>query len=302
MEHPATYDIGDGFALAEAESEEFARFHAVYRADPFLRDEAELYKLFCDGAPCRWILLNGRRVGGMLAGGGVMGQFFLIPPFEQKAEALRRVSLFLHRQDSGRLFAHGVTMEELDDYFPVGFRLTAAVQADLAEEEPDYSWQFMRVMVRPTQEMPESACAATLRPPRKSDASRIAALLEAAYGGGDPMRQSGDSFRQDVVQYFLQEDRAMREASSLATADGKLLGACLVVRWEGTPLVFDIAVDPQARSGGIARAMLSRALTTLCHGGEKRLRLFVECGNPAESLYHAMGFLAGPKMTSMTLR
>lgn len=301
MEASAVVEIGGGFALARAESGEFARFHALYRRDPFLRSEEELYKLFCDGAPCRWLLYRGARVGGLLAGAGVVGQLFTLPPFEQRGEALRRVVLHLRAADSGRLFAHGVTEAELDDYFRMGFKLTGAVTDALRDEEPDYSWQFMRAMMRPSQALEIPPCAASLRPPHKKDAARIARLLEAAYGGGDPMRQDGASFRSDVVQFFLQEDSVMREASSLATAQGNLLGACLIVRWEGTPLIFDIAVDPTARMGGIARAMIARALGILEKRGERGLRLFVECGNPAESLYHAMGFSAGPKMTSMVL-
>ncbi len=302
MSEANVLDLGGGFALAKAQSEEFARFHAVYRPDPFLRDEPELLLgLFCEGAPCYWLLQSGARVGGCLAGNGVIGQFFTIPPFERRAEALRRVAAYLRACEGGRIFAHGVMMQEMDDYFRIGFKLTASYAHLLADEEPDYTWQFMRTMVRPVAAMDAPPCAASLRPPRKADAVRIAALLHRAYGSGDPMRQDEQSFREDVTQYFQQGDRAMRAASSLATSGGKLLGACLVVRWEGAPLIFDIAVHPDARLGGIARAMVARALSALSEGGERRLRLFLECGNPAESLYHAMGFLPGPKTTSMVM-
>ncbi len=302
MSDTLIWDIGGGFALQDADSAEFARCHAVYRPDPFLRDEPEqLLQLFCAGAPCKWILLDGARVGGILAGGGVIGQFFTVPPFERRAEALRRVALALRSRDGGRIFAHGVTMAEVDDYFRLGFRLTASAEPFLQDEEPDYSWQFMRAMVRPVTPIVQPACSASLRSPRKTDQKRIAALLKAAYGGTDPMRQEEQSFAEDVAQFFAQGDRAMREASSLATSQGRPVGCCLIVRWEGAPLLFDIAVHPDARLGGIARAMVARAVDALHAGGERRLRLFVECGNPAESLYNAMGFVAGPKTTSMLL-
>jgi ribosomal protein S18 acetylase RimI-like enzyme len=301
MPEPKTYDLGGGFALVEAESAEFARFHAVYRVDPFLRDEAKaLLAMFCDGAPCHWVTLDGKRVGGCLAGDGVLGNFFTIPPFEQRGEMIRHVAHHLLK-DEDRVFAHEVMMEELDDYFKLGFRLTASLAHTLSSEWLDYSWQFMRVMVRPTEVLPPVDCDVTLRPPRKTDAGRIGFLLRDAYGTSDPMRLTADDFYDDVLDVFQQKDRATRAASSVAIKDDRIVGACLIVRWEGSPLLFDIAVHPKNRREGIARAMLTRALSELNNAGEYRLRLFVECGNPAEALYHAMGFLPGPKTTSMIL-
>ncbi len=122
-----------------------------------------------------------------------------------------------------------------------------------------------------------------------------------AYGAGDIARQKRGDFEEDARDYFERADETCRNASTLALVDGKPAGVCLITRWEGLPLLFDIAVAPEARHGGVARAMVTRALDALNRAGETQMRLFLECGNPAESLYHSMGFIACEATTSMYL-
>lgn len=296
-----TWDLGGGFTLVEADAEEFALFHAFYREDPWMRDSRKaLLEMFCPGTPCRFIELNGRRIGGALAGGGVMGEVFVIPPYGDRGLLLRRLAVHVRKEQGGRIFAHGVTVSEMEDYHRIGFQLTARIAHTLTEE-PDYSWQFMRMMVRPVQTMSYSKEDVDIAPPKLKHAAQIVQLLGASYAGGDPLRQSGEDFAQDVAQFFGQGDTICQNASSVAMVDGEILGVCLIARWEGSPLIFDVAVHPKARQGGLARAMIARGIDTLYLNGENQLRLFLECGNPAESLYHSMGFLGGPPTTSMVL-
>lgn len=295
-----SWDLGDGYLCVEADHARFARFHAFYRPDPWMRDSASRMGLFCDGTPCRLIEKDGAVVGGCLAGDGVLGEFFTIPPYQDRAQLVRRVALYLRRESAGRVWAYNVLFSEVDAFHRIGFRLAARLpKAD--RDAMDYSNQFMRMMIRPVYSVPAIQCAVQLKTPRPSDAKKIGALLAAAYGSGDAARPERGDFEEDARDFFKRADDVCRKASTLAVADDGPVGVCLITRWEGLPLLFDVAVAPKARHGGIARAMILRAMDALDRAGETQLRLFLECGNPAESLYHSMGFIACEATTSMYL-
>lgn len=288
------------FALAEADYKEFARFAAFYRGDPWFRaGYAALFDLFCPSSPCWWVMNGTVRVGGAVLAEGLLSHVFLIPPFVDRASLVRALTAHVKGISHGRIFAHGVEMDELTDYLAAGFRLAAELRGQ-GGEQPEYSYGFMRAMARPAQAMnvtmPEGLTAHALR---LMDVNRAAELLVRAYAGRDPMRSDEKQFKEDLKLAVRGADNICKEASCVVERGGAPVGVAAITRWEGMALLFDIAVDPDCEGQGIAQYMLARALYALDRHGEPALRLFVEQGNTAESLYRRMGFIGGKVTTSL---
>ncbi len=141
---------------------------------------------------------------------------------------------------------------------------------------------------------------AVVRTPRPNDEPALARLHAAAYFGQfdrylfyadpDPARDAEIQLREvfsGVHGDFLPE------ASAVVDRDGRLDGACLVVRRPYGPLIVDVMVDPAARGHGVGRAVVLGALDRLGRLGERVAVLNVTVGNdPALGLYRSLGFRA----------
>lgn len=93
----------------------------------------------------------------------------------------------------------------------------------------------------------------------------------------------------------------LNTASSVVTnSKNDIIAACLISEWEGTPLVYDIAVVKEYRSSGIATKLLKHSLSALKEKYDF-LRLFVYVGNGAESVYYKLGFYPGIQTTHLSL-
>jgi len=99
----------------------------------------------------------------------------------------------------------------------------------------------------------------------------------AAYPPEHPDRFEGDELA-DMLSM------AIPEASALAVADGRVVGAILTADDEG-PLILTVFRDPQ--HPGTGRALIQHALAA----GLPKLSLVVTDGNPAERLYQRLGFV-----------
>ncbi len=85
---------------------------------------------------------------------------------------------------------------------------------------------------------------------------------------------------------------AMPGESLVAVApDGRMAGACVLMRWRGLPLVSYQMTAAQAKGRGLATALLASAMDGLCAAGGPAIALFVTRGNdPAERVYARLGF------------
>jgi len=76
-----------------------------------------------------------------------------------------------------------------------------------------------------------------------------------------------------------------------AYLDGTLAGGCYVSLYEDVPTIMGVCTLPQARQQGVATALLVRTVASVMVPTNEVVCLFVEVGNPAESLYRALGFM-----------
>ena len=122
-----------------------------------------------------------------------------------------------------------------------------------------------------------------------SDLDRIMAVMQAAfdpaYGEAWNRRQVGDAMQLPNTHYLL------------AGADGRspgpdqpAAGFVLSRGAAGEEELLLIAVHPDHRGKGIGRMLMKRFLAAAAARGTERLFLEMRDGNPADTLYRAMGF------------
>lgn len=71
---------------------------------------------------------------------------------------------------------------------------------------------------------------------------------------------------------------------------GRLAGGCYVSVYEDVPTIMGVCTLPQERRQGVATALLVATVRSALGLGNDLTCLFVERGNPAESLYRELGF------------
>ncbi len=131
---------------------------------------------------------------------------------------------------------------------------------------------LISAMHRPRDELHERAAT-------EGDLPALAALDAACFG--NPW--SAEVYRQELVRPFA-DLRLLRRASTLA-------GLCCTW-WMGEEAhLLRIATEPALRRRGLARQMLTGALTRATQAGCRQLLLEVAASNePAVGLYRAFGF------------
>ncbi|GAA5524820.1 [Ribosomal protein S18]-alanine N-acetyltransferase [Microbulbifer aestuariivivens] len=122
------------------------------------------------------------------------------------------------------------------------------------------------------------APGAGLRPAAESDCAALAALARSAHSHPWSERQYLDSVREGHQCWLL------------AAADGSALASCVLMPLPQAFEVLDVAVAPQCRRRGIARAVLQTLIARLPTDTESVL-LEVRTGNTgARALYRSLGF------------
>ena len=137
-----------------------------------------------------------------------------------------------------------------------------------------------------------------------ADADALGALLLDAYRGtlDDEGETLADARRIAHELFAGIAGEPLWAASEISESDEMgPVNAVLVTRWQGLPLVAQLATAPGWQRRGLARAALQRVMQRLAAEGETVLRLVVTQGNaPAEALYESLGFVpeAQPPFTT----
>ncbi|MEW8956902.1 GNAT family N-acetyltransferase [Clostridium sp.] len=295
------YELEDGFSLNKANPKEFSIFSAIYRNNNnwFRQSFNKLFEVFSEEENCFWILKDDKRVGGVILEPNMIGWVFLIPPFSDKHKILSLIVLELRKwsDPNKNIYAHGVMTTELEYYFRTGFRMTGELRNIKEGENPDYSWDFSRVMIRPTEEynitFEEDYITMDLKEVNIKD---LGHFFYKSYNGD----KKKENFISSCEEYFNYCNDATLNASTvlLSKINNEIVGACLISLWEEWPNIYDVAVHPSYRGKGLAGRMIKGALNNL-KSEYPVLRLFVELGNDVEALYHNLGFIAGEETTSL---
>ncbi|MFI5047022.1 MAG: GNAT family N-acetyltransferase [Acidimicrobiia bacterium] len=118
----------------------------------------------------------------------------------------------------------------------------------------------------------------TARQTSNDDDEAIATLLERAYTPASIDFDPNHDFRDELRTWRDVED-ADDDASRVLEASGEIVAAVLIARELGAPFLYEIAVRPEQRRHGVARALLRNSLGTLAARGEEMIAAWVTNGN-----------------------
>jgi ribosomal protein S18 acetylase RimI-like enzyme len=286
------YQLQQGYALQRADYATFIDHWVIYRrlnedfAQSFVAQQQDL-----EGVTyCFWITRNGRSEGGVVLLPNNIGDFFLIPPFSDAFAVLRVIIPLLvdWSLPSKPIHAQGISSQYLPTFQQFGFRV-----------QESRHWMIRPTAVLPTQWQQGYA----IRPCRPNDAPAIATLLHDAFTGGIGRfgKRTLSVHQNSVNQFFdsFEADSPAGQASIIVEAE-ELAGVCLVNLHKGLPAIQFTAVSPIHRRHGLATNMLCHALTMLAPA-YNWAKLAVTIGNPAESVYHKMGFIAGDTLHTLII-
>jgi ribosomal protein S18 acetylase RimI-like enzyme len=289
------YLLEGGYSLQRAPYLPFVKHWAVYRrltedfAQSFAGQASDL-----EGVTfCFWILLDGRPVGGAVLLPNNLGDLFLIPPFDNDFALMEAILPLLVRWSDEKkpIRAQGIADRHLATVQRFGFRL-----------EESRHW-----MIRPAARLSTRFDDRfELRPLKPEDGPAIASLLEGSFAGG--IGHYGAKDRQahlaSVLRFF--EDYQAESPCGRAsvgvreTKSDMLAAVCMVNLHKALPAVQFIAVAPEYRMHGLASNLLRRAITKL-EPDFDWVKLVVTVGNPAEAIYHKMGFVAGDTLHTLAI-
>lgn len=146
-----------------------------------------------------------------------------------------------------------------------------------------------------------------LRPPEEAEIAGLTEFLRDVYEGHIEQQfgmhvGTPEEWRAYVAGLLKGEGgQFLPDASFVALEGARTVGAILITRWMGMPLVAELGVARDRRMEGLGRALLQAAMNRLADRAEPRLSLYTTIGNdPAIHLYTKMGFtqLGGQAVTA----
>lgn len=265
------------FILQQADSQEFARWWVVYRNanEDFSQGFAERYQDIINVPYCHWILKDNIRIGGCVSVGENIGDFFLIPPFQDVTSALKAIL-----PTDGRLVAQGILSEHVEAFEQVGF-----------ETKESRCW-----MLRPTQIFDNNSLKYDRTSPQPTQIDTIADLMLNAFQGGVGQygRRDVDAHRQSIESYFKNITLGDRchQASSIVFDGEQMIAICLIQPYKSLVTIRFVVVHPDYQRQGIAKQLIQYGINII-QDDYNYVGLAVTIGNPARDLYHKMGFVQG---------
>ena len=151
-----------------------------------------------------------------------------------------------------------------------------------------------------------------IKVPTISDAPNIGKLFFESYSGGIDYEVFGQQSLDEAIKTAetilnIYKSNGTLDASTLIfdKNSNEMIAACLTgisgYCDNNFSEIGEVVVNPDYRRFGLASNMIKLALTNLKKISPATL-LCVTVGNPAEGLYHNMGFFSGVKFTNMYLK
>lgn len=300
QEDKEVYFLIDGFSLRRADKYEFGIHETIYsNGDIELSYSWEKRtRAWMDNNNLFWIFKDDERIGGVSITPNRLGGFFIEAPYLVDRFTVLRVlnnAIYKWANSGEGIIAYGVLPKDVENFHKLGYRIKCE----------------RRVMIRPTEIFDSINWGEDfyIKMPTIEDAADIGKLFYECYSNG--------------IDYEVFGQQTLEEASSNAEKILKIYKSNNIL--DGSVLVYDrntnelvaatlagisgytdnnfseigeIVVKPSYRGTGIAANMIRHALTNLKKISPATI-LCVTIGNPAEALYHRMGFFSGVKFTNM---
>jgi ribosomal protein S18 acetylase RimI-like enzyme len=293
LKETLSYDLKDGYSLVKSDPLEWGVHFSVYynmAYNGFWKNDG--YDMSSDKA--YMIYRNNVRVGGVCIAPNIMYHLFFIPPFSQKLEVLGLLKeLLLTWSDKAKpIRALEILPDQIDMYSMFGFQPNEFRNRWMQRPTAKYEVEWGTHVEVKIPKFDLSGAEKKLM--QENELNRLF-YLAYAQGIEDLRRHRNTEADHRVACQFASEtNESLLEASTLLydSQTNQLIGACLISLQSGIPTVFNIAVLPTHRRGGLATKMLKHALNVL-RSDYPILRLYVMQGNEAERVYYNLGFQPG---------
>ncbi len=297
------YMLNDGFVLKRANKLEFGIHETIYsNVDlelSFSWKKQTVDKIDYDDH--FWIFKADKRIGGVYIRSNFIGAFFMEEPYSVDRflviSALHKALLQWTGKDN-RIKIYGVTPNDIEHFHKLGYKIDSE----------------RRVMIRPTEIFEDINWSDdyTIKVPTISDAPNIGKLFFESYSGGIDYEVLGQQSLDEAIKTAetilnIYKSNGTLDASTLIfdKNSSEMIAACLAgisgYCDNNFSEIGEVVVKPDYRRFGLASNMIKLALTNLKKISPATL-LCVTVGNPAEGLYHNMGFFSGVKFTNMYLK
>ena len=277
------------YTVCKADSEEWGRYHAIYRLSNFnewmplsFQGEIDRYK---KADFCYWVIKDNKRIGGAFIKPNMLKCVFVIPPFNNKRILLEKLSLYVdsisvRNQD---IQVPDADLKSIEDYESLGYNRNIINKLMVCATNTFHvDWGEEYTVVTPKIEHSGYMAQLYYETYSKSNLSYIA-------------EQSYD-FQVSSVNVYFEHIKSANVTNDWSTLiyhvpTKKLIAACTVGLVNGLPYILDFVVHPKFQGYGLATKMMKRTLS-LTADNYPAIRLNVTVGNDAEIFYNKLGFIS----------
>jgi ribosomal protein S18 acetylase RimI-like enzyme len=278
----------DQYEVVQAVSEEWARYHAIYRLTKvnewmslsFQGDIVRYRNLKC----CYWVLYKGVRIGGAIIKPNMIKCVFVIPPYKME-QIIAAVDNYAEKISvrNEMLVVQDADKESLNYYRSLGYELN----------------EINKIMVRATEKFEVSfGSEYKLCEPKLENKEAMTKLYYETYRANKLKAISEQSYEFQSISvdtYFshTSQNNIPSEWSTLIfeAKTNRLIGNCTVGLVNELPYILDFVVHPDFQRRGLASKMMKRTLKLLIDK-YPAIRLNVQVGNDAEVFYSKIGFVS----------
>ena len=116
-----------------------------------------------------------------------------------------------------------------------------------------------------------------------------------AYVGTIDYDDEGIEDAMEEVRSFIDDDDALLDRSYVVEEDGEIISAVLVSMSHGRPFIGYVMTLPSHKNRGLARFVITHALSQLADDGHDRVVLYITDGNiPSEKVFRSLGAVHVP--------
>jgi GNAT superfamily N-acetyltransferase len=123
-----------------------------------------------------------------------------------------------------------------------------------------------------------------------ADLTGLARLMLDAYVGTIDYEDENLDDAAEEVRSFLDDPGSLLDRSYIVEDEGEIVSAVLVSMWQGRPFIGYVMTLPSHKKQGLARLVITHAITRLADDGHERVVLYITDGNtPSENLFRSVG-------------
>jgi GNAT superfamily N-acetyltransferase len=288
------------FYVVKAEKKLFAVYQTIYsNVDTnihFSWKERLNDTLWTD--ECYWVMKKDQKIGGVIIQEDTTRFAFLIAPFNDRELFWKIVHNYINQSNKGVTKMYSVHDCDLDILLSYGYKV-----------------EFSRkMMYRPTDYLVNELNRKFYYniPDLKNNLDEMINVIYEGYKNGIDFASFGeeslDEIKKDILRFvknFIKTNTLDQSTVIYLKKTDKIVAICFAGQNPKSPkwksFIYDIVVLPEYRNNGIGEFMICKALAE-ANKTSQIMGLCVTVGNTAEILYRKLGFLSGPRFTSMSLR